>query len=216
MADFKELYSDVQVETRSCSTGLINRAIRWTLQDFCQKTHYWQHSIDPITLLSFLPSAPGTYVYSLSLPAQSRTVAVKEFVYKGQTLLERSSGWLDEHYAGWRETAGDPRYFLMLSDRQIRFVPASSSVKPIAISGRIVLEPDNSALTFGDDLLRYEEGLVSGVLSRLLSMKNKAWTDGARAGVCSQVYKMAVSEAKQESMRDWNYGPITTEKVAWV
>ena len=216
MAEFSELHSDIQVEARSCSVGLINRTLRWTLQDFCQKTHYWQHAIEPITLLSFNEQAPGTYIYPISLPAGSRMMAVRDFVLDGRSLLERSPGWLEEHYPSWRTATGDPQYFLMMSDRQVRFVPASDEVKPIAVSGRVILEPDKDGTTFSDELMRYQEGVVCGVLSRLLSMKGKPWTDGPRATVCMGTFQMAISDAKQEAMRDWNYGPITTEKVAWV
>ena len=216
MADFSELVPNIQVETKSCSTGLINRTLRWTLQEFCQRTHYWQADIEPITLLPFIELAPGSYIYPLSAPAGSRIIAVREFVKDGQTLLERSPSWLDEHYQGWRSATGDPRFFMMMSDRQVRFVPASADVQPIAISGRIILEPDRNAETFGDDLFRFEEGIVNGVLSRLMAMRGKPWTDGARASVCANIYQAAISEAKQEAMRDWDYGPITTQKVAWV
>ena len=216
MADFNLLLPNVQVETKSCSIGLINRTIRWTIQEFCQKTHYWQHRISPITLLKFTDNAPGTYIYSLPIPEGSRMVVVREFVMDGQTMVERSVDWLDEYLPDWRSAVGNSQYYLMLSDRQVRFIPASDAVKPLAVVGRLVLEPNHTSTTFGDELLRYEEGLVNGVLSRLLTMKSKPWTDGPRASVCSGIYQMAISDAKQEALRDWNYGGITTEKAAWV
>ena len=216
MADFKTLLPDIQIEARSCATGLINRMLRWTLQDFCKRTHYWHHDIDPITLIPANDLALNTFLYEIPIPENTRIIAMRDLVYSNNPLLERSADWLDEHMTSWRTAKGNPVYFLVMTERTVRFVPASDKVQAIAVSGRVILEPDVNAVTFGDDLLRYQEGIVSGTLSRLLSMKNRPWTDGPRAAVCAGVYSMAISDAKQEQMRDWSYGEITTEQAAWV
>lgn len=213
--NFSDWVPDVQVEVRTASTGVIFRAIRWTLQEFCQRTHFWQQDIEPITLLPFNELAAGTFIYPISVPDGTQLITIRDFVFDSQPLIERSASWLDEHYPTWRMATGDPRFFLMMSDRQARFVPASTEVKPIAITGRMVLEPSREGTTFPDAFQTYEEGLVNGVLSRLLAMRGKPWTDGQRAALCQTFFEMAVSDAKQKQMRDWTYGRITTEQVAW-
>ena len=215
MAMFSDLLPAIRAEV-VCDTALVERTIRWTVQDFCKKTHYWQHWIDPITLIGFVENAPGTYIYPIPLPDGSRMLTVVDLVFRSKPLVERSPDWFDEHYPNWREATGDPTYFLMMSGRQVRFVPAAKEVMPVAVTGRVVLEPDNTATAYGDDLQRFDEGLVNGTLSRLMVMKNKPWTDTGRAGLCLDVYQHFVSEAKQEQMRDWCHGTVTTQKVAWL
>ena len=215
MAMFSDLLPAVRAEV-VCDTTLIERTIRWTVQDFCKKTHYWQHRIDPITLIEFIENAPGTYIYGISLPDGSRMLTVCELLFQSKPLVERSPDWLDEHYPNWRTATGNPAFFLMMSGRQVRFVPAAGEVMPVAVTGRVVLEPDNTATTYSDDLQRFEEGIVNGALSRLMVIKGKPWTDVTRAGLCLDVYRQFVSEAKQEQMRDWCYGTVTTQKVAWL
>lgn len=214
--NFSELVPDVQIETRSCATGVITRAIRWTVQDFCRQTHYWHHEIEPLTLLTFVPEASNTYIYRLPIPDHTRILAVANLSKSQLPLFERSPDWLNEHMPYWREASGDPRYVLMMSDRQVRFVPASDKVQPVAVTGSVILEPDDKAGECGDELARYHEALVAGTLAKLLTMRNRPWTDGARAGVCAATYQMAISEARQEAMRHWTYGDLTVRKAAWL
>jgi len=216
MATLSELLPDVHIEAPNCHVGLIRKQLQATVRHFCKETYYWQHDLPAITLLPFNGQAPGTYLYELDIPEGSEILGVKELLYEQRPMAMKSTQWLDEEFPNWREQTGDPRYYLMLSDRRVRFVPASDEVQPIAVTGTVILQPSRKAEDFGDDLLQYDQGLVHGALFRLLAMANKPWSDPQRAQVCQIEYVEAISQAKHEAMRDWSTGAETMARRSWL
>lgn len=212
---FSDWLPDIQVEIKTTSIGLLHRHFRWTLSNFCQRTHYWQEPIAPITLLPYQQDAFTTYIYPVPVPRYAQLLAIKHLTYDQRPVLERSASWLDEHLPDWRNMTDQPRFFMMLTPNMVRFVPASRDLQPQAVTGRMVLQPAHDGTFFPDSFAEYQEGLVNGILARLLVLNNQPWTDGQRAAICQTVYEQTVSEAKERQMRDWNYGPITTAAVSW-
>ena len=213
--EFSDWLPDLQVEIKTASIGLLHRHFRWTMNNFCQRTHYWQEPTQPITLLPFQKDALTTYIYPVSVPKYAQLLAIQHFTYDQKILLERSASWLNENLPDWRSMTDQPRFFMMLTPNMVRFVPASKKVQPQAINGRMVLQLDCNGTFFPDYFAEYQEGLINGILARLLVLKDKPWTDGQRAAICQTVYEQTVSEAKERQMRDWNYGPTTTASVSW-
>ena len=215
MASLDDLLPEILVECEECSRTQAQRAVQATLRDFCRETHYWHESIPPITLLSFNASASGTYIYRLDIPDDTEVLDVLDFVYNGDPLKMVSVAWLDERLPKWRESTGDPRYYLMMSDRTVRFVPHSDEVQPVAVTGEVVLMPARRSDHFTDDLLEYDQGLIQGSLSRLLPMK-KPWMNMARAQMCQMQYREAISMARLDVMRSFSHGPEVAVKKTWL
>lgn len=215
MAELKDLYPDIRIEVDGCPVSVMDRAIRQTLRGFCRETWYWLHPVEPLTLQPFVAAAPSTYLYELDTPEDAEVIAVDELVKEGRVLPMRSDAWLDERVPGWREQAGDPQYYLMLTTKTVRFVPASDRVAPMAITGRMVLMPTKQAVTFGDVLMDYSDALAEGVLSRLLQM-NKPWANGPRAQSALNRYVDAVSDAKAKVMQRFNTEVETICQRSWI
>lgn len=213
---FSDWLPDLQVEIKTASIGLLRRHLRWTLVNFCQRTHYWQEPIAPITLLPYQPDVLTTYVYPVPVPKQTQMLSIHDLLYNQRPLLAKSANWLDANLPDWRTMVDNPRFFLMLAPNMVRFVPASREVQPLAVTGRVILQPDSEGTWFPDSFAEYQEGLINGALARLLVLNNKPWTDGQRAAVCQAVYEQAVSAAKERQMRDWNDGPILVNRVSWI
>lgn len=216
MAQLSDLTPEIAVETPQCHRKQVERALQATLRHFCWETHFWQVDIPAITLLPFNEWSPQTYTYELEVPEGTEVLAVRFLVYEERELLMKSVDWLSEHLGPWRTMTGKPRYYFMLSDRRVRLVPASDKVEPIAVDGRVVLRPTRAAQTFGDDLMVYDQGLVSGALSRLLMMGRKPWTDLGRAKSCLAEYNEAVSQAKYEVIKDFSDGPEVRVQRSWL
>ena len=130
MAKLPDLSPEVAIEAPECPIGQINKTLINTIREFCWMTHYWQHEMTAITLLPFNANAPDTYIYTLPVPENTELLAVPTLVYEGKPLGMKSPGWLDENMHEWRQASGDPAYYLMMSDKQVRFVPASDQVRP--------------------------------------------------------------------------------------
>lgn len=216
MANIDELIPEVHVETPKCHTGIIKKNLQATLRHFCKETYYWQHEIPDITLLPFNEQAPETYLYTLELPDHTEIIAIKELIYQNRPLLMKSTHWLNDEMPDWRTQTGDPQCYIQLSDRRVRFVPASDEVKPIAIAGHVILQPTRHAEEFSDDILQYDQCLINGALARLLSMGKKPWTNQRRAQVCQLEYVEGVSQAKHMAMRDFSTGYETMARRSWL
>ncbi len=215
MATLDDLLPEVMVECEECSKLQAERAMQATLRHFCRETHYWHEDIPPITLLPFNESAPGTYIYSLDVPTDTEVIDVLELVYNGDPLRMVSVDWLDENLPKWRSCTGEPRYYTMMSDRTVRLVPHSETVEPVAVTGQVVLVPTRRALSFSDDLLEYDQGLIHGTLSKLLPMK-KPWMNAPRAQLCQLQYQEAVSMARLDVMRSFSHGPEVAVRRTWL
>lgn len=215
MATLNDLLPEVLVECDECSRIQAERAMQATLRHFCRETHYWHSTMPPITLLPFNISAVGTYLYTVEVPPDTDLLDVQEFVYNGELLQPVSVSWLDETLPKWREMTGNPRYYLMMSDRAVRFIPHSQEVQPVAISGEIVLMPSRRSENFSDDLLEYDQGLINGTLFRLLPMK-KPWMNTQRAQLCKMQYDESVSLARLDVMRSFSHGPEMAVTKSWL
>ncbi len=216
MYNLDDLIPEIHVEVPNCHNGMIRKSLQATLRHFCKETYYWQFELPDITLLPFNAQAPDTYLYALDVPAETEVIAIKQLLYQNRPLLMKSTEWLNENLTDWRQQTGDPQYYLQLSDRRVRFVPASDEVKPIAVAGTVILQPTRSASQFSEDLMQYDQCLINGTISRLLSMGNKPWSDTDRAQICQGEYIEGVSQAKHMVMRDFSTGYETMAKRSWL
>ena len=215
MASLDDLLPEIMVEIENCSKTQAEMALRSTIRDFCRKTHYWQQDITPITLLPFNVSSPATYIYTLTVPDESEMMTLSEVIYNASPLKMVTTGYLNENLTRWREDEGDPLYYLMMSDKTIRFVPHSNTVQANAITGRMVLRPTRYAQAFSDDLLEYDNGLVSGALARLHAMP-KSWASPKRVSSCYAQYMDSVSAAKLSVMQEFSDGVMTGVRKTWL
>lgn len=215
MAELKDLYPDIRLEAEGCPTAVMDRAIQMTLRDFCRDTWYWLHDIEPLTLVPFIAEAPDTYLYQLDVPDEAEVLAIDSLLLDNLPLSMKTPGWLDEYLPGWRGSSGHPQYFLMLSGKTIRFVPAANEVMPNAVTGQIALIPTPKARTFADGLMDYDAGLAQGALAKLLNM-NKPWANPQRAQMTRAVYLEAVSDAKSKVMQRFTDGVETPVQRSWL
>lgn len=215
MAELKDLYPDIRLEVDGCPVSVMDRAIQMTLRDFCRDTWYWLHDIEPLTLVPFIEEAPDTYLYQLDVPDEAQVLAIDTLILNNLPLSMKTPGWLDEYLPGWRGASGQPQYFLMLSGKTVRFVPAANEVMPNAITGQVALIPMAKARTFGDVLMDYESALASGALSKLLNM-NKPWASPQRGQMCRQEFLDGVSDAKSKVMQRFTDGVETVVQRSWL
>lgn len=216
MATISDLAPEVRVDVPECSGRQISNAIIHTIRHFCWQTHYWQQTMTPITLLPYNDSAPSTYIYDIPVPDGTELITVKELVYEGKPLRQHSPSWFDEHIPSWRTTSGEPEYVLQLSNRNVRFVPASDEVRPIAITGTLVLRPTRASTEFSDDLMEWDQALINGSLARLLFMNKKAWNNTRKAAACEMAYNEAVSQCKMDVLREFSNDPETVVHTSWL
>ena len=216
MATLMELSPEVRVEVPDCPIGLINKTLVNIIRDFCWKTHHWQHAMESITLLPYNASAPDTYIYTLPLPSNTELVDIHRLIYEGLPLRMQSPAWLDEHQDKWREATGEPKFYILLSNKQVRFIPASDQVRPLAISGMLALRPTRTTNIFDDSIMEFDQAIVNGAIARLLIMPKQLWSDSRRAGVCQVAYQDGISLSKMQVLKGYSDGVEMAAKRSWL
>lgn len=218
MATLPELSPEVRIEVPDCPMGLINKTFINVIRDFCWQTHHWQYAMEAITLLPYNASAPDTYIYTLPVPTNTELVSVINLIYEGLPLRMCSPNWLDEHQDRWRDATGEPKFYLMMSDKQVRFIPASDQVRPLAVAGLLALRPNRVTNEFDDGLMEFDQAIISGAISRLLVMPGKLWSSRAaqrRSVAAEAVYSEGVSQAKMQVLKGFSEGVETIVRRPW-
>lgn len=216
MAKLPDLSPEVAAETPECPIGQINKALINTIRDFCWQTYYWQHDMDAITLLPFNKQASGTYIYTLPVPVNTELIAVPTLIYNDKPLVMKSPSWLDENMYNWRLATGEPCYYLMMSDKQVRFVPASDQVRPVSVTGTLILQPTRVTNEFDDRLMEFDQAIINGALARLMLIPKKNWSNTRRATVCEAVYQEGIGRAKFKVLKGFSDGAETIERRSWI
>ena len=99
----------------------------------------------------------------------------------GAPLVPRTFAWFDQNLSDWRtETATDATYYVLESNNTLRLVYTPDTSTADKYYARVAIKPTKAA-TVLDDLManKYDEVLVHGTLSRLLTLPRKPWTDAS-------------------------------------
>ncbi|WP_420588235.1 hypothetical protein [Bacterioplanoides sp.] len=216
MAKLTDLSPEVVAETPECPIGQVNKALINTIRDFCWNTHYWQHEMEPITLLPFSEQAPETCIYTLPVPENTEMLTVITLVYNGSLLSMKSQSWLDSNVNNWRQASGEPLYYLMMSDKRVRFVPASDIVRPVAVTGTLILQPTKVTNEFDDRLMEFDQAIINGALAKLLVIPDKKWSNSRRATVSEAVYQEGLSRARFMVIKGFSTGTETAGRRSWL
>lgn len=180
MKPLAEFYDFLLPELPGCTTLLLDHHLRQVAREFCDKTCAWRLPYDSISLYG------GTSTYEIDTPEfDSELVKLYSLNVAGRTV------WRDSD----REVEGDdcPTYrrdqppFELSPDLDLitlhrDLVPTGDIENGLKVVGS--MKPTQGATKLPDFLKsQYSEAIRFGVLSRLMVMGKKPWTDLALAGL---------------------------------
>jgi hypothetical protein len=173
LADF---YDHLLPELPGCTTELLDHHLRSVAREFCHRTSAWRLPFDDVD------TAAGVATYDL-IPSESESDVVRltKLTVNG-TLLWRDA---DENRPGEDTTTPaykreSPPFSVSVDNLQIMLAADEIPSAAVAAGLKVVgaLKPSASARRLPDFLLSEAiEAIRAGVLSRLMLMSKKPWTD---------------------------------------
>lgn len=107
-----------------------------------------------------------------------------------------------------------PRYYYQPTPSQIRLVGIPDTAFTAGLKVLIAIRPSTAAIEVDDWLYaRYYEQLAFGIISRLLEMPKKDWTDFAAAAYYKAQYEAAVSKAHGDIIRSFSRNEQAVHRV---
>lgn len=170
---------------------LIEDAIRTVAEDICRNARVWRFE-DEFTMKEGADS--------LASPASSHILRVLTCTADGVPLISTTERTLDENDPHWRGRKGCPVYFWQRSENEIVLTPVPERPVVIALSMVLTTTVESEFLpeTFR---LSHRRLLVDGVISELLTMPGKTWTNVEVAIIRNSRFQAGIAEALTRSQR---------------
>lgn len=151
---------------------LLQTIVRQALTELCAETGIWKLMPDPITV------SPGVSTYELSPEAGAVVSKVLQVEIGGDMIHARTIEWLNENIRGWMSERSTPKYYTQVNSHELILAPVPSTRVQLGLNVVATMQPARSATTIPAWLYdRYEADIQHGVLSKLMLMPDKAWTD---------------------------------------
>lgn len=199
---FSAFYDHLLPELPGCTTALVDLHLLQVARDFCNRTSAWRDTFPSIT------AAPATLSYFL-VTAASKSELVKPSKLTINSVLTWCAVDPDENDDAPISSADDPPFVVNADGDQITFDDQPS--------GAIVLEgsmrPALNSTTLPDFLLNDQlEAMRAGVLSRLMAMGKKHWTDRDGAAFYAGEYARRTNFAASKAAGGNTRRPLRVRK----
>lgn len=180
--DVTRLMNNLQVALPGALTGAIQLEIFNVLNEFLQKTDIWQESIN------FSISPSNAYLSTIEIVPSAGQINRLIYVVDTNQLQRRMSmptpGYLQVIELASGAETWTARVALTCTD-------------PLPTNGALA----NLPLIPGWILSKYNNGIMSGVLARMMAQPAKPYTNPKLAVMHQRIYKNAENEGKTESRR---------------
>ncbi len=172
MSALTDFYDLLMPELPGCTTAMVDLHLREVARDFCRSTGVWRQALTAINTVA------NQSTYTVAAPANSELVRIISITVNGIFL------WADTDTP---DTSKPPKYarseppFTLSADLatltlKADEVPAGAVVGGLALTG--VLSPTAATSVIPDFIkAQYSDAIRFGVLSRMMVMGKKPWTD---------------------------------------
>lgn len=207
---FSTFYDAILPELRGCSTGMVDYHLLQVARDVCERTGCWWAAFPTITI------EPGASTYYLALPeVRAELVRVRELRAGGELLWrfvdppEPPPGARKEPIERARFPIGAPPFTLSTDREQITLDEAPDG--DLDLVG--CMQPALNATALPDVLRdQHLETMRLGVLTRLMRMGGKPWTDRLLAADYGTQFERAVIKASNDTAQGNNRPMLRTGK----
>jgi hypothetical protein len=208
MSALSDYYDLLLPELPGCLPSMVDLHLRDVAREFCEKTSIWREDLTAIDL------AAEQAAYVVATPDLSAMVRVLSVTVADVLLWkDRPVGECDDES---KYRPDEPPFTLSADLTTLTLatdeVPTASLVGGLVITA--ALKPTAVAATLPDFLLsQWSEAIRAGVLSRLMVMGKKPWTDRELAGFYASTWNSQLNKAayqgqvgntrKQLRVRKW-------------
>lgn len=190
---------DVAIDVPGAPALSIDRAVKLTVIDFLERTHWLRRTTAPIDITG--GAAERTFPSSIAA--------------SGERVLKIVGAWIDaepigvvgpdavnEDWPDWQTKLGSPEYIVRERDDSYYVVPSPSATMVTALRLQVAIGYLETA-TGCDDSIRIEwrDAIAAGAKSRLMLIPEKPWTEPTLAAVQGGIYASGVHSALLRTIR---------------
>lgn len=196
MANISDWLTDISDRVPGAQKTDIESAIRAVIREFCTKTMLWTKQLPAISIVSSTPT------YTLTAPTDTAIVAVERVEINGVYVDPVSQDVLDRSSDPWRsEESSLPSAYMVDAEKVLRLkeIPTEDIVNGLIVW--VAVKPSITTSTIPDFIVEdWYETILNGVVSYLLRMPGKSWTNVQGANYFEDYYSGYISEAKNRKV----------------
>jgi hypothetical protein len=207
VSTFADFYDLLLPELPGCTTAMVDLHLREVAREFCRATSVWRQPLAAVNLVA------NQATYTVTAPASSELVRIVSITVAGKLL------WLDTDAPPESQT---PKYeradppFTLSGDLTTLTLIADEVPKAAFVGGLVLvgaLSPSAAATTIPDFIKgQYSEAIRYGVLSRLMVMGKKPWTDRPQGEKYEGKWNIECSFAATQGQRGNTRAPLRVKK----
>jgi hypothetical protein len=199
---------DVSIDVKGCPSITIEKAVRDTVIDFCERTHLIQRTVGPLDVTA---GAGEKTSFGTSIAATEHVLAIKAAWIDGKSVEIYGPADAAADFPDWQTALGTPEYLVMERPNAYYVVPALADPMVGALRMRVAVGLLETATGCDDRIRRdYRDAITQGAKARLFAIADKPWTNLPLAGVMQASYMGAVSSATIVAIRTPARRPLAT------
>jgi hypothetical protein len=170
------------------------QAIRNSCIEFCEKTHYIQESLDPITGIKNI----GNYDLDAN-DSNYKVVEIMQAYYGDQLLIPKSQEELNQIYrtSNWEDLSGNPYYYFRPRAGEVRLVTKPIITEANKLKVKAAIAPKRSSTTVDEELFeRFLEYISFGARARLYNTPNQPYYDPKTSMEYTKRFYDAIGEVR--------------------
>jgi len=170
------------------------QAIRNACIEFCEKTHYIQESLDPITGIKNI----GNYDLDAN-DSNYKVVEIMQAYYGDQLLIPKSQEELNQIYrtSNWEDLSGNPYYYFRPRAGEVRLVTKPIITEANKLKVKAAIAPKRSSTTVDEELFeRFLEYISFGARARLYNTPNQPYYDPKTSMEYTKRFYDAIGEVR--------------------
>lgn len=209
MSALSDFYDLLLPELPGCATALVDLHLREVAREFCTKTSIWRQDLTAINLVA------SQAAYAVATPASSELVRITQLTVAGELLWQLSDRNVERQQDGVaaKYNTNEPPFSLSADFAQITLMEVPTEALTGGLEITAALQPTSSAATLPDFLkTQHSEAIRFGVLSRLMAMGKKPWTDRELSAAYDVRWNAKLNFAAYQATVGNTREPIRTKK----
>lgn len=190
---------DVAGEVTGAPSFSIELAVKRTVTDFLERTHWLQRTAAPIDIAG--GAVARTFPVSV-IAAGERVLAILGAWVSDKPVEVYGPDDVDEDWPDWKTRTGTPECLVQERDDEFYVVPSPASTMTAALRLKVAVGLLDAATTCDDSIVtNWREGIAAGAKARLMLQPGKTWESPERAAVNQAMYMEAVNKANTRVAR---------------
>jgi hypothetical protein len=208
MAAWDAWTPDVAIDVPGCPSFTIERAVKLTVIDFLERTHWIQRTAAPIDIAG--GAAERTFATPV-IATGERVLAILDAWIDGTQVDVNGPADVADQWPDWKTVTGAPICVVMERQDSYYVVPAPTNTMAAALRLKVAVGLLETA-TACDDSIRTEwrDAIAWGAKARLMLISDQQWTSPTLAAVNQADYLSAVNGALLRVLRTPARRPLVT------